>query len=1355
MCGTYEALDGGSVASGLVDLTGGSSEKIKWEGGADAEEMWARLVDAKTQGHLMGCAFTDPSGAIEADNGRGILANHAYGLLDVQEIAGARIVRIRNPWGEGEWRGAWSDGSREWNPDIQRDLDYEFSDDGTFWMSVEDFLANFNKLYICRLYQDQVGDTWRKNEFHGKWNTALSGGSVNNAETWLQNPQFSIKIPEQQEGEGKARVFVALSQEDIRPTGLTEFNTAIGMYVLKNGEEGGARRDELDDPEDVLYSAQYEYGRSVSTEFIIEEGQEYIIMPTTYEPGQKGKFLLTVYCNNAEVECEPYDVDNVFGEDNPLPEGPPDIDDIADKLRDRGVKFDDTAFPANDLSLYKNVRHPPAERTQIAAWKRPTQFIPKPSRPPPLDGEEEEEEEPEEEEDEDGEGSGAPALFKDDVAPGDVIQGGLGDCYFLGALSVMATKPDLLKGIFVGEDQELGYYQCRFHRFGEEVTITVDDQFPCIEEKLPIPEAEKEKRLEARATVKAVEDEKAALRAEKEAEKKERADRRAAKKAARDAKKAQRDSDADSDADSDEEDEESEEEEEEEEDEEEEEEEDEEMKMTRRVAMLDPEEIMYKYTPAYGHCRDPLELWVPVVEKAYAKLNTCYENLDGGSVSQALVDLTGGTASKIDLKTEKVKADAESGAFFDELVSYYEQGTLMGCAKTDTTVASEEEEGDGLLAHHAYGILRVAEAYGNQLIQLRNPWGQGEWEGDWCDASKLWTKKIMNKLEYRPSDDGTFWMCLDDFLDRFNKLYLCKVYSEEDEDADIYKRTQVKGRWDEKYCGGSVNNRTSWLLNPQYRLFVPKDDDEDDENEAEANSDADEGSDKEDGEPKAPVKKTVPVTVTLTQPDIRPTGKTEFEQALGIYLLTTTQPRDEEDDDPNAEPTSLLRKEKVKSAEEVAYQANFEYARSITVTLDLEPGQEYILMPCTYEPGYLGEYLLNVVSTKEYQFKFILGDKLPFRPLNDKRLRIEATGKWTTKKAGGCPNYGTWKNNPQFCVRSDDRDIEVTVEVEQEAEGDSEEALPIGFQMVRNRRAEKISKLSKNLILGHAPYVYDKVAFVDVTLKKGVNYILVPSTFEPGQKGKFTVRVLSHKPIHLERVDKYQLPATYGKKPVHSLYVRSSKPGKGEKKKAAPPTAGMQRAFVLVKPDAMSLGSVEAILSIIEDHDDLYIVEQQQFSLSAERVAEIFPHFDSADVDFISTGPVLAVSVLGPNAIADVNALIGPADPSEAQASDSTTLRAMYGTDSVRNAVYASQTEQQANLDTKYFFPNVVLDPIPSTQAAHEYLGISVNDTLVAALTELSKARPAEPLTWLGQWLLENNPNQARVAPPANAVPGH
>jgi len=44
----------------------------------------------------------------------GLVAGHAYTILQCKEVKGYRLLNIRNPWGKIEWRGDWSDGSPLW-----------------------------------------------------------------------------------------------------------------------------------------------------------------------------------------------------------------------------------------------------------------------------------------------------------------------------------------------------------------------------------------------------------------------------------------------------------------------------------------------------------------------------------------------------------------------------------------------------------------------------------------------------------------------------------------------------------------------------------------------------------------------------------------------------------------------------------------------------------------------------------------------------------------------------------------------------------------------------------------------------------------------------------------------------------------------------------------------------------------------------------------------------------------------------------------------------------------------------------------------------------------------------------------
>lgn len=74
----------------------------------------------------------------------GIIQGHAYTILDSKEVINKegqkeRIIQIRNPWGEFEWKGDWGDDSNKWTPKLKKECKLVKADDGIFWMSVLDF----------------------------------------------------------------------------------------------------------------------------------------------------------------------------------------------------------------------------------------------------------------------------------------------------------------------------------------------------------------------------------------------------------------------------------------------------------------------------------------------------------------------------------------------------------------------------------------------------------------------------------------------------------------------------------------------------------------------------------------------------------------------------------------------------------------------------------------------------------------------------------------------------------------------------------------------------------------------------------------------------------------------------------------------------------------------------------------------------------------------------------------------------------------------------------------------------------------------------------------------------------------
>lgn len=114
------------------------------------------------------------------------MAGHAYTLLSATRVTDAegqehRLVKLRNPWGSGEWSGKWSDKSEEWTADLRQQAGFEGDrDDGIFWMDFDDFKeiygfwsvnkyidgAKFNHKLVNKSYSaEEFKARYKKSEF--------------------------------------------------------------------------------------------------------------------------------------------------------------------------------------------------------------------------------------------------------------------------------------------------------------------------------------------------------------------------------------------------------------------------------------------------------------------------------------------------------------------------------------------------------------------------------------------------------------------------------------------------------------------------------------------------------------------------------------------------------------------------------------------------------------------------------------------------------------------------------------------------------------------------------------------------------------------------------------------------------------------------------------------------------------------------------------------------------------------------------------------------------------------------------------------------------------------------------------
>eukprot|EP00929_Paragymnodinium_shiwhaense_P076679 TRINITY_DN39465_c0_g1_i3.p1 TRINITY_DN39465_c0_g1~~TRINITY_DN39465_c0_g1_i3.p1 ORF type:complete len:1281 (+),score=193.91 TRINITY_DN39465_c0_g1_i3:92-3934(+) len=325
---------------------------------------------------------------------------------------------------------------------------------------------------------------------------------------------------------------------------------------------------------------------------------------------------------------------------------------------------------------------------------------------------------------------GAWKLIREAARPEDVCQGGLGNCWFAGALSVVAQLPNLIEKLFLTKEfNPWGVYYVQLCYAGEWRGIVLDDLFP---------------------TSKIFE------------------------------------------------------------------------------GYLDGQMMYYSRGGTLCYLQGARrQLWVPLVEKAAAKLFGSYGSLKGGTFGEALGLFTGYPTQRIRLYVPKATRDARAkrrqvrearrahriamglhaGAFdqdsedsddnddlkWSKLLSCKEAGYLMGmgctaegCEKTKEHIVEEM----GLQAPHAYGILDLQEAVVNgetvRLLKIRNPWGERAprtWKGDWGKDSEKWTPElqrqlgVMNSSGVRMDDPmSIFWMSFKDVKEYFSQVEICRVH---------------------------------------------------------------------------------------------------------------------------------------------------------------------------------------------------------------------------------------------------------------------------------------------------------------------------------------------------------------------------------------------------------------------------------------------------------------------------------------------------------------------------------------------------------------------------------------------------
>jgi nucleoside-diphosphate kinase len=132
--------------------------------------------------------------------------------------------------------------------------------------------------------------------------------------------------------------------------------------------------------------------------------------------------------------------------------------------------------------------------------------------------------------------------------------------------------------------------------------------------------------------------------------------------------------------------------------------------------------------------------------------------------------------------------------------------------------------------------------------------------------------------------------------------------------------------------------------------------------------------------------------------------------------------------------------------------------------------------------------------------------------------------------------------------------------------------------------------------------------------------------------------------------------------------------------------------LTIIKPDALSAGKTGKIIAHLEGQG-FRILASRVLHLTKDQAAEFYavhrerPFYGSL-VNFMTSGPCMPMVLEKPDAVTALRAAIGATDPVEAAPG---TVRKLYAESKERNAIHASDSDENATREARFFFAETEL----------------------------------------------------------------
>ena len=366
-----------------------------------------------------------------------------------------------------------------------------------------------------------------------------------------------------------------------------------------------------------------------------------------------------------------------------------------------------------------------------------------------------------------------------------------------------------------------------------------------------------------------------------------------------------------------------------------------------------------------------------------------------------------------------------------------------------------EEEKIGLVKTHAYAVLQVREACGEQLVQLKNPWARVRWKGAFSVYdTKRWTPELRKALDYdqmaaMQHDNGVFWIDYASLQRFFQGVYL-------NWNPQLFAHsTTHHGQWPTRHSSDTGDDTVSLGRNPQYGL-----------------------------------------TVTV------PSGSKP--SAVWILLNRHTTRKDQGKDDFLT--MHVFRGERggfrVYYLEDVWKQGVYSNRPHCLVQFDLPAGQHKLTLALAqYKPvPHQVDYTIKVYSMSPFKLR-----PLPYSMRHSQRM----SGSWKGLTAGGCLNFDTACDNPRYAIGVDGTSV-----ADLQIELIGPEKFSVGTELHALDSISGGKPPTKPLATSGA---YRKgFCLLEARAVTPGKYAITVSTFEPRQEGNFSLVIGSSTPVSIK-----------------------------------------------------------------------------------------------------------------------------------------------------------------------------------------------------------------------------------------------